>query len=259
LLLRVPLEQQPPTQPSHNYTNISHRNQHLTQQPMSARMALGGGSLRDRTSDFTAIAARLQKGVPGPEPASAPASGLHAATKQAVLQQSEFARKASQIGLSIHKTSAKLQKLAALAKRTSMFDDPTLEIDELTGIIKQDIQGLNLAIADLQRVSGKADANRQAADHSHTVVDNLRSRLKDATQSFKDVLTLRTENLKVCRPVACGRAVGARAGAPSMHACVHRAERACQARRQLAAAAGPGGARAAASQRASAGRARVPR
>lgn len=46
--------------------------------------------------------------------------------------------------------------------------------------------------------AGKKDENKQSADHSHTVVDNLRSRLKDATQEFKDVLTLRTENLKVC-------------------------------------------------------------
>ncbi len=39
--------------------------------------------------------------------------------------------------------------------------------------------------------------------HSHhvqVVVDNLRTQLKDATKSFKDVLTLRTENLKV----SCG-------------------------------------------------------
>ena len=73
--------------------------------------------------------------------------------QQPLHQQSEFAKKASAIGLSISKTSAKLQKLAQLAKRTSMFDDPSSEIDELTGILKQDIQGLNAAIAELQRVS----------------------------------------------------------------------------------------------------------
>ena len=112
-------------------------------------------------------------------------------------QQSEFAKKASQIGLSIHKTSVKLQKLAQLAKRSSMFDDPTAEIDELTGIIKQDIQGLNTAIGELQQISAKRGDNKQSSDHSHTVVDNLRTRLKDATQEFKDVLTVRTENLKV--------------------------------------------------------------
>jgi syntaxin 5 len=68
----------------------------------------------------------------------------------------------------------------------------------MTGIIKQDIQGLNMAIADLQRVSSKKpDENKQSQDHSHTVVNSLRTRLKDATQEFKDVLTMRTENLKV--------------------------------------------------------------
>lgn len=98
-----------------------------------------GQSLRDRTADFNAITARLQKQA-GIVDNSSPMSASHAAAKQAVQQQSEFARKASQIGLSIHKTSVKLQKLAQLAKRTSMFDDPTREIDEMTGIIKHDIQ-----------------------------------------------------------------------------------------------------------------------
>eukprot|EP00879_Flechtneria_rotunda_P006196 GHRR01006514.1.p1 GENE.GHRR01006514.1~~GHRR01006514.1.p1 ORF type:complete len:320 (+),score=109.14 GHRR01006514.1:133-1092(+) len=162
-----------------------------------SRMPMGT-SLRDRTADFQAIAQRIQKQQGLADAGGGIGSANHQAAKQVVQQQSEFAKKASQIGLSIHKTSVKLQKLAQLAKRTSMFDDPTAEIDELTGIIKQDIQGLNLAIAELQRVSAKqADDNKQSADHSHTVVDNLRTRLKDATQAFKEVLTLRTENLKV--------------------------------------------------------------
>jgi len=162
----------------------------------SSRMA-AGSSLRDRTSDFHALAQRLQKQHASADAANGPMTRTHQATKQSVQQHSEFAKKAADIGLSIHKASLKLQKLAQLAKRTSMFDDPAIEIHELTGIIKQDIQGLNFAIADLQRISrAKADENKQQQDHSHTVVDNLRSRLKDATQEFKDVLTLRTENLK---------------------------------------------------------------
>jgi len=54
--------------------------------------------------------------------------------------QSEFARRAAQIGLGIHSTSQKLQKLAQLARRTSMFDDPAEEINELSTVVKQDIQ-----------------------------------------------------------------------------------------------------------------------
>eukprot|EP00951_Prasinocladus_malaysianus_P008388 scaffold60698_cov51-Prasinocladus_malaysianus.AAC.1 len=69
----------------------------------------------------------------------------------AATQQSEFAKKASLIGRSIHETSNKLQKLAQLAKRTSMFDDPAEEIDRMTSVVKRDIQDLNAAIADLQK------------------------------------------------------------------------------------------------------------
>lgn len=161
-------------------------------------------SLRDRTPEFLAIAERLskQQGLSSTTSSSSlngattSSSGVDAARKQ-MHANSEFARKAADIGHTIHRTSVKLQKLAQLAKRTSMFDDPAQEVDELTGIIKQDIQALNSAIADLQRLSSRSrDENKQSQDHSHTVVDNLRSRLKDATQEFKDVLTVRTDNLK---------------------------------------------------------------
>ena len=57
------------------------------------------------------------------------------------------------------------------------------------------MQALNQAISDLQTFSG-GGPNKQSADHSHTVVDSLRSRLKDATQEFKEVLTSRTDSLR---------------------------------------------------------------
>jgi syntaxin 5 len=111
-------------------------------------------------------------------------------------QQSEFAKRASSIGLGIHSTSQKLQKLTQLAKRTSMFDDPAQEINELATMVKQDIHALNQGITDLQTFLG-GSGNKQSADHSNNVVETLRNRLKDTTKEFKDVLTLRTDNLKV--------------------------------------------------------------
>lgn len=110
--------------------------------------------------------------------------------------QSEFARRAAKIGMGIHSTSQKLQRLAQLAKQTSMFDDPAEQINELATIVKQDIQALNQSITDLQTFSA-GGSNKQSADHSHTVIDSLRTRLKDATKEFRDVLTLRTDNLKL--------------------------------------------------------------
>lgn len=78
-----------------------------------------------------------------------------------------------------------------------MFDDPAREINELTAVLKQDIQGLNIQIADLQNSYGSAaDGNKQSANHTHTVVDNLRLRLKDTTREFQEALTIRNDNLK---------------------------------------------------------------
>lgn len=161
---------------------------------MLGAAAASGASVRDRTAEFQQIVARLQQqqGLPSTSGRDAPAA---AAASTSGAPQSEFARRAAKIGMGIHSTSQKLQKLAQLARRTSMFDDPAEEINELSTVVKQDIQALNQAISDLQTFSG-GGPNKQSADHSHTVVDNLRSRLKDATQEFKDVLTTRTDNLK---------------------------------------------------------------
>lgn len=78
-----------------------------------------------------------------------------------------------------------------------MFDDPALEIQELTAVIKQDISGLNQAITELQFVSANqnqaASSSKQSSDHTATVVDNLKSKLMGETKKFKDVLTMRTE------------------------------------------------------------------
>lgn len=86
-----------------------------------------------------------------------------------------------------------------MAKRTSVFDDPTMEIQELTGVIKQDITALNSAVVDLQLLSNSrnesGNASTDTTSHSTTVVDDLKTRLMSATKEFKDVLTMRTEVL----------------------------------------------------------------
>ena len=83
---------------------------------------------------------------------------------------------ASRIGHGIHGTSQKLERLAQLAKRSGMFDDPAREIAELSAVIKQDITALNTAIAELQNHGPRAGGSKQTADHTVTVVDTLKSR-----------------------------------------------------------------------------------
>jgi syntaxin 5 len=87
--------------------------------------------------------------------------------------QSECARRAARIGHGIHSTSAKLTRLTQLARRTSVFDDPTAEINELTAIIKQDITALNSALGELQAQASQRSGSRDSGEHSVTVVDAL--------------------------------------------------------------------------------------
>ena len=84
-----------------------------------------------------------------------------------------------------------------VAKRTSVFDDPTKEIQELTALIKQDITALNSAVVDLQFLSNSrnesGNISSDTTSHSTTVVDDLKNRLMSTTKEFKEVLTMRTE------------------------------------------------------------------
>lgn len=95
-------------------------------------------------------------------------------------------------------TFAKLEKLTILAKRNSLFDDKAVEIEELTYIIKQDINSLNKQIAQLQDLvrSRGAPGGRHIQTHSNTIVVSLQSKLASMSNDFKSVLEVRTENLK---------------------------------------------------------------
>ncbi|KAJ9105378.1 hypothetical protein QFC21_001747 [Naganishia friedmannii] len=130
-------------------------------------------------------------------------------TQTALGASSEFARMAGQIGKDINTTTLKLQKLAQ-PKRKTLFDDRPVEISELTYIIRQDISSLNAQIAQLQqhlRASqaaaaagkGKAKAEGQVEEHNSNVVMMLQSRLASMGMGFKDVLELRTQNMKASK------------------------------------------------------------
>ncbi|KAJ4823642.1 hypothetical protein Tsubulata_017937 [Turnera subulata] len=171
----------------------------------------GKASYRDRTQEFFSVAERLKKSFSSANNAASSSGnsvggggggvGKAEGPRSAVAIQSEFGKRAAKIGYGIHQTSQKLAKLAKLAKRTSVFDDPTVEIQELTAVIKQDITALNAAVVDLQLLCNSqnesGNISSDTTTHSTTVVDNLKNRLMSATKEFKEVLTMRTENLKV--------------------------------------------------------------
>ncbi|KAJ2932290.1 hypothetical protein H1R20_g4839, partial [Candolleomyces eurysporus] len=158
-------------------------------------------SIQDRTNEFKtcveSIRSRSALGNRGME------------AKQRLLQnrsgtKSEFSRIASTIGKEISSTSLKLNKLGQLAKRKTLFDDRPVEISELTFIIKQDIAGINKQIAQLQAHAKQQEAKsastsaegKQIEEHNKNIIMMLQSKLADTSMTFKDVLEVRTQNMK---------------------------------------------------------------
>ncbi|XP_009770611.1 syntaxin-31 [Nicotiana sylvestris] len=161
----------------------------------------GAWTYRDRTSEFESLSKTLKKiaGTTAPDQSQ---QNFSASTSKspATPDRSQFNKKASKIGLSIHQTSQKIDRLAKLAKRSSIFDDPSKEIQELTALIKNDITTLNVGVSDLQTLQDMEVADgthsKDRVVHCTAVCDDLKTRLMAATKSFQDALTTRTKNMK---------------------------------------------------------------
>ncbi|GJE99651.1 t-SNARE domain-containing protein [Phanerochaete sordida] len=158
--------------------------------------------VQDRTNEFRACVESIRNRSSLPARSEA---------KQRLLLQakdgstkSEFTRMGTAIARDISSTTIKLGKLAQLAKRKTLFDDRPVEISELTYIIKQDIANLNKQIASLQSYvkqrnsqgGTKSHEAKLVEEHQQNVVMLLQSRLADISMAFKDVLEIRTQNMK---------------------------------------------------------------
>ncbi|KAL7253357.1 hypothetical protein ACSBR1_007813 [Camellia fascicularis] len=159
----------------------------------------GVSPYRDRTLEFRSLSETLQK-IGGLASSNGSQTTPSTSKLPATSYRSEFNKRASRIGLGVHETSLKISRLAKLAKRSSLFDDPIKEIQELTALIKDDITALNVAVSDLQTLQNlelaDADYSEDRVVHSTTVCDDLKNKLMGATKQFQDVLTTRTENIK---------------------------------------------------------------
>jgi syntaxin 5 len=168
-------------------------------------------SIQDRTPEFRAIlkeASHRLKSAPNSQRASLlAASQKRDASPSAIAKRSEFARKAAEIGRGINGAMAKLERLAQLARKKSLFDDRPVEINELTFVIKQDLTGLDKGIKELQALSptplpsvktGK-DAAAQESEHNKNVVFMLRAKLSTVGASFKETLETRTKNVQASK------------------------------------------------------------
>ncbi|KAF9786922.1 t-SNARE [Thelephora terrestris] len=162
--------------------------------------------VQDRTNEFRACVESIRNRSTTPSRnAEQKQRLLHSQAKDS--PKSEFTRLASAIAKDINSTTIRLGKLAQLAKRKTLFDDRPVEISELTYIIKQDIAGINKQIAALQthvkqqniQKSAKTLEGKQVDEHNSNVVMLLQSKLASTSMTFKDVLEVRTQNMKESR------------------------------------------------------------
>lgn len=169
-------------------------------------VSAGASTYRDRTSEFRSLSDTLKKfgRISAANPDRSYQLNDPSTSSKLPLTlssyRSEFNKKASRIGLGIHETSKKIARLANLGKKSSIFDDPLKEIQELTALIKNDITALNVAVSDLQTLQNMeiadGDYSEDKVVHSTAVCDDLKNKLMGATKKFQDVLTARSENIK---------------------------------------------------------------
>lgn len=114
----------------------------------------------------------------------------------------DFLTSARQIGRNLAQTLAKLEKLTLLAKKKSLFEDRSGEIERLIDIIRQDTASLNKQIGRLQelartqRVSmATPSSHNHLETHSKSVVVGLQTKLARMSNDFKDVLEVRTASM----------------------------------------------------------------
>jgi syntaxin 5 len=164
-------------------------------------------SIQDRTDEFRAILAQAQRKQALSKTGAQRQSLLSTQQKaesNGKRQRSEFARNAAEIGRSIAATMGKLERLAQLARRKTLFDDKPVEINELTFVIKQDLAQLTGQIRALQALTAKQHPHvkpgvDQEGEHNSQVVDILNKKVQAVSVNFKDVLEVRTKNIQASR------------------------------------------------------------
>ncbi|KAK6755226.1 hypothetical protein RB195_013915 [Necator americanus] len=145
---------------------------------------------RDRTTEFRTTCKSLQMKVHS--------NGFVPQTKKEILGESvQFNQLAKRIGRDLSQTCAKMERLAELAKKKSLFDERS-DMDHLSRIVKEDITGLNKQIAALQEFSRRRSGGtkNQGTGHTQLVVVGLQSKLATVSKDFQSVLEISTENLK---------------------------------------------------------------
>ena len=146
------------------------------------------GGYRDRTADFFNEVAR----VTGEDKAQLERAALIPKAKGPV---PPFTVAAQSVARKIALTAGKLKNLAALAKKKSLFDDPTVDFNEQSFIIKKSIRELQAEVEGLENMYGKSKTS-QVDTHNANVVGCLDASLGKTVKEFSSILEERSHNIQ---------------------------------------------------------------
>ncbi|XP_020279276.1 syntaxin-5 [Pseudomyrmex gracilis] len=176
---------------------LSEENVDLSNERSATTMTM---TSRDRTNEFVNAIRSMQSRAITTQ--TTMVNQKNPLRRHQVQSYSNFMMIAKNISKNIASTYTKLDKLALLAKKKSIFNDRQTEIDELTTIIKTDLKSLNNQIGKLQDL-GKSQReffgssqSRHIASHSSSIVMTLQSKLANMSNHFKSVLEVRSENMR---------------------------------------------------------------
>eukprot|EP01063_Lacrimia_lanifica_P035171 TRINITY_DN6637_c0_g1_i3.p2 TRINITY_DN6637_c0_g1~~TRINITY_DN6637_c0_g1_i3.p2 ORF type:complete len:286 (+),score=129.66 TRINITY_DN6637_c0_g1_i3:161-1018(+) len=111
---------------------------------------------------------------------------------------SQFHQAAQEVTKELTATAEMLENLSKLTQQRNVFDDHSVEVNQVTMMVKDRISNLHQQLVMLGQIK---EQNRQwgatqADTHSNTVVTALKTRLFNTNKAFKDILTTRTATMK---------------------------------------------------------------
>jgi len=111
-------------------------------------------------------------------------------------QRSQVAARCRAVGKDITNTWDKLGRLTQLCKSTTLFNDKPVEIQELTYIIKQDMDQMRQSLGELDRMQNGQANSKDGEKHNKSMVRSLQTKLAAMSNNFKSTLEARRENMK---------------------------------------------------------------
>jgi len=139
---------------------------------------------KDRTNEFLAICRSM-----GTNAMAGKGAGRNR-------QRSQIAARCRAVGKDITNTWDKLGRLTQLCKSTTLFNDKPVEIQELTYIIKQDMDQMRQSLGELDRMQNGTANTKDGERHNKSMVRSLQTKLAAMSNNFKSTLEARRENMK---------------------------------------------------------------